>query len=331
MINMGDLQFLPGINEDKSGSISRIYDYIVAQQGNCYYDVIKKDFRPEVFEALTDRRTAELVWYDFAPGSKVLELGAGWGEATGGLALKCGRVVAVEENLYKAQGICQRHADKDNLAVYAGDWHHLPEKGGYDYVIFHDVERNLAEGETEPLRDLVRLLCAFLKPEGRLLMNIANRLAMKYWCGASRELWWPVASPANGALGKHGFSKREIEGELSTVEAIRYKFYYPMFDRHKPRQIFTDDYLPTKEALKAMELYRCNKNVMLNDEREMYAAVIEEGIFPLFADSFLVECAREKGQLSSIKYAKISADRPRKLAMATVVFADKWCEHVHAI
>ncbi len=320
---MHEVQLLNGCSEEKNEIIEYLYDIIMSHNGNCYNDVIKNDYRPSAFEALTDRRTAEFGWYGFEPNSKVLELGAGWGEVTGVLALKCGSVVAVEENLYKAQGICKRHADKDNLEVYAGDWHCLSGEGCYDYVIFHDVEKYLAGRDNEQLSNLVRLLCTFLKPEGRLLMNIVNGYALKYWCGEPKTLRQPELPNMTDSSEKQGLSKREVEIELAKVDDIGYKFYYPMFDRHKPQQVFTDACLPDESSLKVMELYRRNKNVILNDVREMYGSVIKDGAYPFFAEAFLVECTKGKGRLSNIKYAKISADRPRELAMATVIFEDK--------
>lgn len=319
---MHEVQLLNRCIEDKNEIIEYLHDIIMSHNGNCYDDVIKIDYRPSVFEALTDRRTAEFGWYDFEPRSKVLELGAGWGEVTGELAMKCGRVVAVEENLHKAKGICKRHADKDNLAVYAGDWHCLSGEGCYDYVIFHDVEKYLAGRDNEQLSALVKILCTFLKPEGRLLMHIANRYALKYWCGEPKMLEQPECPNMSDISNQNGLSKQEIELELAQADSIRYKFYYPMFDRYKPQQVFTDACLPDASSLKAMELYRRNKNVLLNDVREMYASIIKEGTYPLFAEAFLVECTRDKGQLSNIKFAKISADRPRELAMGTVIMDD---------
>lgn len=320
---MSELIYLPGVNKDKDSKITDICNYVVDHSGNCYMDILNKDFRPSVFEALTDRSAAEFAWYNFECESKVLELRAGWGGSTGVLSLKCRSVVSVEENLYKAQALCKRYEDRNNLAVYAGDWHCIKENGVFDYAIFHDVEEYLAEHNNEKLSALIEKLYIFLKPTGSLLLNIANRYAMKYWCGEPLNLsQTEFPHLAEGGV-MYGFSKKEIESELSEIEGMNYKFYYPMYDRHKPQQIFTDDNLPKSASLKEMELYRRNKNAMLNDERQMYACCIEAGIFNWFAEAFMVECAREKHCLSNITYAKLSADRPRRLAMATVLMKDK--------
>lgn len=317
------VKILEGCSKEANENINYVYNIIMNHQGNRYDDAIQNDYRPSVFKALTDRRTAEFGWYIFKKNSRVLEINADWGGCTGELCNKCGSVVAVEENLYKAQGICRRHEDKDNLAVYAGDWHFLMGEGLYDYVIFHDVEEYWDEWNDKDLSGLLRELCAFLQPEGSLLLNIANRYAMKYWCGEPRILLQPEFPDLGEEARRHGFSKREIEEALARVEGISYKFYYPMFERHMPQQIFTDAHLPERKSLREMELYRRYKDIMLNSEREMYDFSIKEGIFPTVAEAFLVECVKEQGQLSRINYAKISADRPRGLAMTTAIMEDK--------
>lgn len=323
---MCEVKLLEGYTEENSGIVSHIYDYIMKRTGNNYDDIIKSDFKPGVFDALTDRRAAEFGWYDFKKNAKVLELNGGWGGCTGTLCVRCGSVAAVERNLYKAKGISKRHEDRDNLTVYAGDWHSLPVEGIYDYVIVHDFESLFeANGEsyTKDFCEIVKALFLFLKPNGVLLFNVANKYAAKYWCGEPRDLTAPSFPNIVEEETRLGFSKGEMETSLGELNGIKYKFYYPLFDRNKPQQVFTDNYPPKESSLKAMELYRRNKSTMFHDERTLYGMSIKEGVFSLYAGAFMVECVKRNGRLSDIEYAKISADRPRALAMSTVIMGNK--------
>lgn len=323
---MHEVKLLDGYTEENNELVSHIYDYIMKQTGNNYDAIIKSDYRPSVFDALTDCRAAEFGWYVFKKNAKVLEMNAEWGGCTGELCGKCGSVTVVERNVYKAKGISKRHEDRKNLTIYAGDWQSLPVAGIYDYVIVHDFEsffEDAVDSRTRNLGMAVKALLLFLKPDGTLLLNVANKYAAKYWCGEPRALTAPSFPSFTIEGKKFGVSKGEMETSLEELNGIRYKFYYPLFDRNKPQQVFTDYCPPKESSLKAMELYRRNKSAVFHDERTLYGMSIKEGVFPLYAGAFMVECVKGNAQLSDIEYAKISADKPRALAMSTVIMSNK--------
>lgn len=96
---------------------------------------------------------------------------------------------------------------------------------------------------------------AYLKPEGRLLIAIENRLGLKYFAGAPEDHTDLHFFGINGYPGNQSvrtFSKNEL-GELLENSGFPFlRFYYPYPDYKFPTEIFTDESLytnPTEEAI----------------------------------------------------------------------------------
>lgn len=310
----GDVSFSNQIMRD-------IGEYINQYKEEDYKKIIEEDLRVAVFEALTDRRRAEFAWYDFGHNATVLEIGAGWGEFTGFLCNSGCRVTAIEQNALKAEALAKRHGMYESLRVCAGDWRNLPEEYKYDFIVVHEFESIVAKNEYG-LRNGIEILMARLKPQGHILLNIANKYSARYLCGEPRSFAVPEFCELNKG---EGVSRSELLLALTAIPNVKYKLYYPMGDRNKPRCIFSDAYLPTEAMLREIEFYRRGKNLLLNDVRSLYDASIREGWFRNIVDAYMVEVTFADAGLYGLEYAKISADRPRELAMVTMVF-DKQVE-----
>src|SRR5690606_32722245 len=69
---------------------------------------------------LSPERENLLNWYDFKPGSTILEIGAGCGAITGILAQRASKVVALELSKRRATVNAHRHKNKNNIEVIVG-------------------------------------------------------------------------------------------------------------------------------------------------------------------------------------------------------------------
>ena len=68
-----------------------------------------------------------------------------------------------------------------------------------------------------------------------------------------------------------------------------------MPDYKMPVQIFSDDALPKRGEIEAHVPHYHEGRFRLFDESAAFDGVIDEGMFPFFANSFLVDCRVEDG------------------------------------
>ena len=304
---------------------SDIAGYIWAEQPEQYENVLRNDSRWEVFYHLSQMRTSLLNWYDFGEGSSILEIGGGFGAITGLLCRRCRRVVTIEPSKIRAQTIERRCKDYGNLKVIAKEWSgELISEEGFDYV-FLNCEA-FAGGKSFSEEDWVCLLQnakRMLNPHGKLLMAADNRYGIKYFCGESEpETGRPFAGiyfPEEAA--SYLFGRKQMQKMITRAGFSDYKFYYPLPGNQFPQLIYSDEYLPQKDVCERLVFYYRCKEGLVGMERKLYSDLLDNGVFPFFANSFFVECGK-KEDFCSVVYAALSTDRGRKDSFATKIKAD---------
>ena len=138
---------------------------------------------------LSRARENILNWYPFREGANVLEIGSGCGAITGLLCRRLGRVVSVELSRRRAGINYARHKDYENLEILVGNLNDIAFKETFDYVIFNGVfeyAMGFTPGE-KPYETYLRSVSRLLKPDGKILVAIENRLGLKYFAGAPED------------------------------------------------------------------------------------------------------------------------------------------------
>ena len=192
--------------------------YITVHPDGVYDEVLTADNRWEVFFHLSDMRQALFGWYDMPKNADVLEIGCGFGALTGVLAERSAHVAALDISLFRARACAKRWAMKDNIDVYAGRLRDIPFSQRFDVITLVDVLPRAAGGKRplSPYASYLKSLLAYLKPQGRLLFAMDNRLGLKYICGArdpySDELFGQL--PETSGEGRL-FTKAELVEILS--------------------------------------------------------------------------------------------------------------------
>ncbi len=181
----------------------------VIRKGVEYYDEeIREDGGWELFRHLSSLRRSALCWYPFAPDSRVLEVGCGYGALTGILCEKAAFVEAVEKDPLRAEMTRKRYAAREDLRVTAADIDAFRPEDRFDYIVAVEF---LETYEHDPGELLARLR-SWLRPGGKLLLGFRNRRALKYLCGASDEF---VRQPGNECVpGARLYTRREMSGLL---------------------------------------------------------------------------------------------------------------------
>lgn len=239
-------------------------------------------------------------WLPLDKNAAVLEIGSGCGAITGALAEKAGEVVCVELSKKRSYINANRNQNYDNIRILVGNFQDISKslEKKFDLITLIGVfeySRGYISGE-QPYVDMLREMKRHLKPGGKIVIAIENRLGMKYWAGCTED---HVGRYFEGLEGYphtdsvRTFSKPELEALIEEAGDLRAQFYYPYPDYKFPTVIYSDSYLPGKGEL-VNNLYNFDrKRLLLFDEAKVFDSVCESGLFPLYANSFLVILERE--------------------------------------
>ena len=236
-----------------------------------------------------------LDWYPFREGCSILEVGAGMGSLTSLLCEKAAHVTAVELGEDRAKVIRARCKDKTNLSIYSDDILTWDNGERFDYVVMVGVLEYAAvfsHSET-PFDDFLARLKGFMKPGGVLLFAIENQFGLKYWLGASEDhLQRPYAGIEK--YTESGTARTFSKAQLTFMcrrQGWETRFYYLLPDYRFPTAVFTDESLPGFQDVRNVRYTYSLNSCLTADERELYRDVIENNVFPFFANSYLVEAA----------------------------------------
>ena len=127
-----------------------------------------------------------------------------------------------------------------------------------------------------------------------MLFAIENRFGLKYWLGASED---HLQAPFVGVSGypdkksPRTFSKKELEVILDRVGLDNHRFYAVLPDYKFPELIFFEESKPDPMNLKKVSFTYSKNSALYADEKKLYRDIVENGVFPFFANSFLVEAS----------------------------------------
>jgi len=262
--------------------------------------IAENDSWPVVYHFSPVRKNL-LDWYAFPAGCSVLEIGAGCGAVTGVLCEKAGRVVANELTKRRAEILANRHQDATNLEVIVGNLSDIEFNEQFDIVTLIGVleyAKSFTDSE-RPYDDFLQSIWKLVKPGGKLLVAIENRYGLKYWSGAPEDhtskFFDSIEGYVDGGVAQT-FSRQELEDLLHANGFSDAYFYYPHPDYKMPLQIFCDDRLPSPGQIEEHVPQYDSRQQFLFREDAVWTGIVENGQYPFFANSFLVDC-RARGEI----------------------------------
>ncbi len=336
-----------------------VLEYLNSGRKDYYDEEIADDPRFSIWYQLSSLRTGLFSWYPFCGHARLLEIGAGFGALTGLFCDRCERVVATERSPHRAEAIVKRWAEKENLEVYTGEWSELSFEDKFDYIILTGILERAGGGtrDRKKYAQYLQKAATFLKEDGILLLAADNRMGLRYFCGDKEshggQVFEGIRQYPRGIHG-YSFSREELKDIVEVAGFHQNQFYYPLPDYKLPQLIYSDRYLPGANLRERLIPYYLQHNSLLASEQELYQDIIENGVFPFFSNSFLVECGRgscESGtedecclkpmetnvdfkemrvaqttgrrlQPGRVIYAAVSTDRGRKGSYATTIYDD---------
>lgn len=260
-----------------------------------------------IFYLTTDVRSNILNWFPFKKEDEVLEVGCGCGTLTGMLCDRCGMVYAVEGSKRRSQITYYRHQDKDNLKIFAGNFDKVDLNKKFDYVILIGVFEyaKMFFDVKEPFDYFLEKIKRLLKPTGKVLLAIENRYGIKYWAGCNEDhLYQPyVGLESYDGTKVQTFGKQEFANLLKKHDFINYKFYYPFPDYKLPTIVYTDERLPKKDEIENLPIYLYGGKDNF-DIHKVLSGLLDNQLFDVFSNSFLVEFGLKDSLLCDINYAR---------------------------
>lgn len=257
-------------------------------------DVLLKDSRWPILYYFSKNRQNILSWYEFSPGSSVLEIGTGCGAITGLFCERKLMVTGVESSKRRALITAYRNKYYNNLQLYVGNFFDLSFEKKFDYITMIGVleyAKFFLPNSNNPYLDMLIHCRNMLSEQGKIFIAIENRLGMKYWAGAAEDHTgrrfdgienYPLDS------GVKTFAKSELQELIKSASLTKTDWFYPYPDYKLPRQIFSDEFLPTAELLTVgIEAYDKERCKLFDEMRAMKSlAGLEE--FKVFSNSYLV-------------------------------------------
>jgi cyclopropane fatty-acyl-phospholipid synthase-like methyltransferase len=233
-------------------------------------------------------------WMNINSEAEVLEIGSGCGAVTGALSAKAKNVTCIELSEKRSKINAERHKCCDNISIIVGNFEDIePELGKFDVVTLIGVLEygGLYIRADEPYSAFLNTVRRHLKPNGKLVIAIENRLGLKYWAGCKEDHVSRYFESIEGYPHKEGvktFSHGELDELVRSCGFELIQFYYPYPDYKLPEKIYSDSYLPSKGELEMREMNFDNDRLKLFDECRAFDTVIENGLFREFANSFIV-------------------------------------------
>lgn len=314
-----------------------VEDELLEIAKNCspkdYNRVIAEKKSWPVLYHFSEIRENIISWLPVSKEHKVLEIGSGCGAITGILARMAGHVTCVELSKKRSLINAWKNRQWDNVEIQVGNFQDIEpklEEEGYDLItligVFEYAQGYM--GGTDPYVDMLRKIARHLKPNGQIAIAIENRIGLKYWAGFGED---HVGTYFEGLEGYphtshvRTFSRPGICKIIDRAGDFQKEFYYPFPDYKFPMAIYSDEYLPRRgEAGESFPNYD-QERIAAFSEGRVLDTLVEDGLMPQFANSFLVMIRRQEAESSEeVKtlFAKYSNDRAEEFSIRTDICRD---------
>ena len=334
-----DLSCYGGEDLYSDGEIEdRLLEIVKTYPLTAYNQLLKDENSWPILYHLFNLRENVLNWYPFRKTDEVLEIGAGCGAVTGAFAGKVKSVTCVELSKKRSLINAYKNRQFSNLRIMVGNFEDVEAEalGQYDVITLIGVleyARYYIHAD-QPFQSLLQRVAKHLKPDGRIIIAIENRLGLKYWAGCVEDHtlggYYEGIEGYPHQNGPQTFSRKELLKLIESAGDFKTELYYPHPDYKFPVTMFSDQRLPRLGELKPKWKRNFDqKRVTSFDEDAVFDSLIENDLYPEFANSFIAiirngntagaqeEAATEK-RLCPVLNVKFSNERVADHAIITL-------------
>lgn len=200
----------------------------------------------------------------------------------------------------------------------------LKLEGEYDYITLigtYEYAPTIYEGN-KPYSDFLKDLKKHLKPNGKILIAIDNRLGIKYFAGAKSNHYNRLFEGIESEIKERKpnlLLKKELEKFINEANFKNYKFYYPLPDYNNTNTIFTDEFLPKSNHSKIV--YPVNydeESLIIFNEINVMKQICDNNKFADFTNSYLIEISNEEIE-NDTKFVNYNIFRKDKYKLALIM------------
>lgn len=260
---------------------------------------------------LSDIRENLLEWYPFSGKEDILEIGAGCGAITGILSKKTKNVTCIELSERRSLINAYRNKKCNNIEILIGNFQDIePHLQRYDYITLIGVWEysGLYIESDNPYLEMLLAVKKHLKPNGKIIIAIENKVGLKYWNGAQEDHTGKLYSGLNDYIGEKNvrtFSKREIEALVYAAGIDECVFYYPMPDYKLPECIYSECVQPKAGNIRYYKQDYSSSRLYNFFDATAFDQICADGMFSYFANSYLLVCGEGEQQTCFEKYSKM--------------------------
>lgn len=249
---------------------------------------------------LSHQRSNLLRPLEIAPGTRVLDVGAG----TGGLARYLGErgaeVLALEGNIARAEVTAERCRDLDGVEVVCGSIDDLDEADQFDLItVIGVLEYSEAEiGGAAGAPALLASVRRRLRPGGAMALAIENQLGLKYLLGGAEDHLgepWVGLEDYPGPPGVRTWPRRQLAAMLHEqgFEGQRWMAPFPDYKLptvvlHEAAYLQPDAELLIDQLVLRPVAFLDSLPARVADARAAHRVLVRAGLGPDVSSSFLV-------------------------------------------
>ncbi|MCD8380036.1 MAG: class I SAM-dependent methyltransferase [Lachnospiraceae bacterium] len=316
-----DLTHYPGQDLYCDGKVEdELLEIVKTHKPAEYQAVIEEKLSWPVLYHLSHFRENIVDWIPMEKTAKVLEVGSGCGAITGALAKKAGQVTSVDLSKKRSLINAYRHQGCDNVTIHVGNFKDIEPDlpTDYDYIFLVGVfEYGISYMGTErPFEEFLSIILKHISQNGRIVIAIENKYGMKYFAGCKEDhlgsYFSGIENYAAGG-GVRTFSRPGLEQLFLSCGGKDYHFYYPYPDYKFMTTVYSDERLPGKGELSNNLRNFDRDRLLLFDEKNAFDGAIEDGLFPIFSNSYEVIIGKDV----DVAYAKYSNDRAPQFQIRT--------------
>ena len=296
-----DYTYYPGEDLYCDGEVENELLELVTNHPEAEYNQIIYEKRKwPILYHLSHIRENIVEWLPITKQESVLEIGSGCGAVTGALARKAKCVTCIELSEKRSLINANRHKNYNNIEIRLGNFEeveqHIEEK--YDYITLIGVLEyaGVYISSDTPFVNFLKIIEKHLKPNGKIIVAIENRMGLKYWAGCREDHVGRFFEGIEGYTTTNTvktFSKSELEEIIKDAGMGKTSFYYPYPDYKFPNVIYSDEFLPKCGELKNNSCNLDADRMLLFNDTLAFDEIIRNNLFPMYSNSFLVEI--EKG------------------------------------
>lgn len=293
-----------------------------------YNEIIFEKSNWAVLYHLSEIRSHVIEWVPITKEDSVLEIGAGCGALTTILSEKSKKVTCIELSKKRSLINANRNKDKDNIEILVGNFQDIEISEKYDYITLIGVfeyAKSYINSE-RPYEKFLEIIKKYLKPNGKIIIAIENKLGLKYWAGCKEDhtgLYFEGLEGYPKTDVVRTFSKNEIYELLKESGFKNNEFYYPYPDYKLPNAIYSDDYLPKLGELDDnLRNFDADRLVLFN-ENAVFDSIIRANLFQELSNSFIIISSFEKEEKEKLIFSKYSDSRDNEYKIRTSILIDK--------